>query len=111
MKKKKVMLIGFLICCLALLTGCGSIPEMPEAVSLYTDAGIAPDSWVKVPAGSFFKGQFNHSTEINYDYEIMATEVTNTQYAQYLGEALAAEKIKIKDGKFWDRTLGISTME
>jgi formylglycine-generating enzyme required for sulfatase activity len=96
---KKITLIVFLICCLTLLFGCGSIPETPEAVSLYKDAGIAPDTWAKVPAGSFFKGQFNHPTEINYDYEIMTTEVTNAQYAQYLGEALAAGRIKIKDGK------------
>jgi hypothetical protein len=81
---KKITLIVFLICCLTLLFGCGSIPETPEAVSLYKDAGIAPDTWAKVPAGSFFKGQFNHPTEINYDYEIMTTEVTNAQYAQYL---------------------------
>jgi hypothetical protein len=31
---KKITLIVFLICCLTLLFGCGSIPETPEAVSL-----------------------------------------------------------------------------
>jgi len=65
----------------------------------FIDTGINPDSWVKIPAGEFLKGQHEHRTSINHDYEIMVTDVTNAQYANYLNEALAKGTIKIKDNQ------------
>jgi formylglycine-generating enzyme required for sulfatase activity len=59
------------------------------------DTGIDPESWALVPAGEFPFGQHDHMTDVDYDYEIMVTHVTNEQYAAYLNDALAAGKISI----------------
>lgn len=96
---KKFTLFASLLLFVVLLSGCGAIPEKSEAVTKYMDSGVNPDSWVKVPAGAFLKGQFNKQAKVDYDYEVMVTEVTNTQYAAYLGKALAQGKIKMIDGK------------
>lgn len=53
------------------------------------DTGIDVDAWARVPAGEFLQGQFDHSVEIAYDYEMMVTDVTNAQYAAFLTAALA----------------------
>lgn len=84
-----VMLLGF-------LTACGAYP-IDEGPAMTIDPGIDPNSWVLVPAGEFLEGQFNEEVLIEYDYQIMTTEVTNQQFADYLNEALAAETIKIVD--------------
>ena len=42
-------------------------------------------------------GQWDESTVIDYDYEIMVTPVTNAQYAVYLNEALAEGYVQIND--------------
>jgi len=62
---------------------------------LQIETGVNSNAWVLVPAGVFYKGQHNHETTINYDYEIMVTDVTNAQYAKYLDEALASGFIKM----------------
>ena len=65
----------------------------------YIDTGVNPDQWVRIPAGKFYKGLHRHETMIDKDYEIMVTDVTNQQYANYLNQALAADSIKIVDHK------------
>jgi formylglycine-generating enzyme required for sulfatase activity len=67
--------------------------------TLAYDTGVSAEGWAKVPAGEFLFGQHEHRTAINYDYEIMVTPVTNTQFARYLNAALAEGKIKITDGR------------
>jgi sulfatase modifying factor 1 len=94
---KKILLIFLLVILSISLSGCGSEPAPTKAVTQFQAAGIDPDSWARVPAGEFLEGQFEHQGYIEQDFEIMATEVTNTQYARYLGEALAAGKIKINE--------------
>jgi formylglycine-generating enzyme required for sulfatase activity len=59
------------------------------------DPGIDPKAWVLVPAGEFFMGLHEHETNLDYNYEIMVTDVTNAQYADYLNQALADGSIKI----------------
>ncbi|MBN1369942.1 MAG: formylglycine-generating enzyme family protein [Dehalococcoidaceae bacterium] len=59
------------------------------------DTGINPENWIKIPAGSFRMGQFEHETLIPYDYEISVTPVTNRQYAGFLNEALDAGVISV----------------
>jgi formylglycine-generating enzyme required for sulfatase activity len=59
------------------------------------ETGIDANSWVKIPAGDFFKGQHRHKTTIDKPYEIMVTDVTNKQYANYLNEAFAKGSIKV----------------
>jgi formylglycine-generating enzyme required for sulfatase activity len=61
------------------------------------DTGIDPESWSMVPAGEFIMGQHEHDTMVDYDYEVMVTDVTNEQFAAYINEALADGSIK-RDG-------------
>jgi len=65
------------------------------------DPGVDPDSWAQVPAGEFYSGQFDEVASTG-DYQIMITDVTAAQYAEFLNEALSAGDIKI-DG---DRITG-----
>ena len=65
----------------------------------YVDTGVDPEAWARVPAGEFFRDQHAIETMVDYDYEIMVTPVTNSQYARYLDEALAAGDIKIVEDK------------
>jgi len=61
------------------------------------DTGIDPNIWTQVPAGEFHHGQFDEiaSTEA---YEIMVTDVTAAQYADFLNAALADGSVKM-DGE------------
>jgi len=63
------------------------------------EPNVSADGWARVPAGKFLMGQHNHETMIAYDYEIMVNDVTNTQYARYLDDALAAGKVRIVDNQ------------
>jgi len=87
-----------LILCLMFLAACGPTPDLagysPEKK---IDTGINPNSWASVPAGDFPSGQNDHMTDLDYDYQIMVTDVTNQQYAEYLTEALKEGLISIND--------------
>ncbi|MBC8255813.1 MAG: SUMF1/EgtB/PvdO family nonheme iron enzyme, partial [Candidatus Marinimicrobia bacterium] len=50
---------------------------------------------VLVPAGSYTYGENDQTYDIDYDFEIMKYEVTNTQYLFYLEEALANGDITV----------------
>ena len=86
MRKTRIILSILIIA--MLLGGCGTIPTSTSAVLEIQSSGIDPDSWALVPAGPFVKGQQNDEGHVDYDYEIMVTEVTNNQYAKFLKEAL-----------------------
>jgi formylglycine-generating enzyme required for sulfatase activity len=77
-----------------LIVACNSGESDSVAIPYY-DPGIDPDSWALVPAGEFVTGRTEHEANIDYDYEVMVTDVTNTQYADYLNEALVAGDIRI----------------
>lgn len=79
-----------------LLTGCTSTSQAAQPAPPVIDTGIDPDSWVGVPAGEFYMGLHEHETMVDYDYEIMVTDVTNAQFAEYLNAALADGTLKIK---------------
>jgi formylglycine-generating enzyme required for sulfatase activity len=83
---------------LFLLASCAPPPTLNEPV-LVVDTGVDPETWALVPAGEFLMGQFNKEVMVDYDYEVMVTDVTNTQFADYLNAALAAGTIKIVDGQ------------
>jgi formylglycine-generating enzyme len=72
---------------LVLLAGCAPV-DLDAPMPVY-DTGVDPDSWVTIPAGEFLAGQEAEDTLIDYDYEIMVTDVTVSQYAAYLTKALA----------------------
>lgn len=63
------------------------------------DTRIDPTSWAVIPAGSFLQGQFNEEASIDYDYEIMVTDVTNAQYAEFLNAALADGSAILNNGQ------------
>ena len=90
-------LLFFLITGLVLITGCSDVP--PTGPIDYIDTGINSDEWAFIPAGEFLKGQFDNETELNYDYEIMITDVTNAQFVRFLNKALTEGLISIKDGQ------------
>jgi len=84
-----------IILCIVVLfaIGCSSGDSDAEPLP-FIDTGVDPDSWAAVPSGDFLKGQHDHETEVGYDYEIMVTNVTNEQFANYLNDALADGSIK-----------------
>lgn len=58
------------------------------------ETGVNPNAWAKIPAGEFFFGQHNDITTTDA-YEIMVTDVTTSQYAAFLNQALADGYIKV----------------
>ena len=88
-------LILTLCLCAALLASCS--PVDLNTPFLAFDTGIDPNTWAQVPAGEFHHGQFDEiaSTEA---YKIMVTDVTATQYADFLNTALADGSVKM-DGE------------
>ncbi len=90
----------FLLILTALLTtACATTPTAPATPPPIIDTGVDPEAWALIPAGEFLFGQHEKEISIDYDYEMMVTDVTNAQYARYLNEALAAETVKVVDGQ------------
>ena len=88
-------LILTLCLCAALLASCSPV-DLNAPIPAF-DTGIDPNTWVQVPAGEFHHGQFDEiaSTEA---YEIMVTDVTAAQYADFLNAALTDGSVKM-DGE------------
>jgi len=80
-----------------LLSACGLQTESGDYSALEFNTGAEPDAWVRVGAGEFYRGQFEHETMVDYDYEIMVYNVTNAQYAEYLNLASTAGEIEIDE--------------
>ncbi len=59
------------------------------------ETGINPNEWVKIPAGTFYYNMHSHEENIENDFEIMITDVTNKQYAKFMNEAVKKGTIKI----------------
>ncbi len=83
--------------CMLLLVGC--VNAYAGSAVPVVSTGIDPESWVRVPAGRFLMGPHNDEVIIPYDYDIMATDVTNAQYARYVNKALAAGQVKIANNQ------------
>ena len=92
----KITLIS-LILMVIVITGCSTPRDLPAVTGIpRIDTGVDLNSWVTIPAGEFFFGQHMHPTMVDYDYEIMVTDVTNQQYAEYLSRALADGSISLQ---------------
>jgi formylglycine-generating enzyme required for sulfatase activity len=86
----------FILTLLALtIAACAPAPSVGAITPPFVDTGIDPESWATVPAGEFPYGQHDHITQVDYDYEMMVTDVTNEQYARFLNEAIAAGVIQV----------------
>lgn len=86
-----------LILLAAILTSCSPV-DLEATVPIY-DTGVDPETWVLIPAGSFMEGQFDHPASIDYDFEMMATDVTVSQYVRFLNAALADGAVKNSEQK------------
>ena len=62
------------------------------------DTSVDSNAWAQVPAGEFHFGQ-DEDIETTESYEIMITDVTATQYADFLNTALATGYVKIDGDK------------
>ena len=76
-----------------LLASCASVDLDAPMPSF--DTGVDPDSWVQIPAGEFDFGQ-HEDVQKTGAYEIMVTDVTTTQYAAFLNEALNTGYVKVE---------------
>lgn len=94
---KRILLIILLIVSVGFINSCGVEQNYQHKEIKYIDTGINPNEWVFVKAGKVFTGQFYEEEEIDYDFEIMKTPVTNEQYVNYLNKALRDGKIKIEN--------------
>jgi formylglycine-generating enzyme len=80
-----------------LLVACSPV-DLHAAIPLY-DPGVDPNSWAVVPAGGFFAGQEAAPTILDYDFQVMVTDVTVMQYVDFLNTALADAKLKVTDNQ------------
>ncbi len=79
-----------------LLAACAPVDLNAELPSVETN--VDSTAWAQIPAGEFYFGQ--HDEIQNTDaYEMMITDVTNTEYAAFLNEALANSHIKVDGDK------------
>lgn len=85
-----------LILLMALLTSCAPV-NLNASIPTF-DTGIDSNAWAKIPEGEFFFGQFN-DVEYTPAFEIMITDVTTQQYADFLNAALTDGYVKVKDGQ------------
>ena len=89
--------IGTLLLLGVLLTACASV-DLNAPIPTY-DTGVDEDTWAAIPAGEFLAGQFDEPTTINYDYEMMVTNVTVAQVVRFLNAALKDGTLRAVDGR------------
>jgi len=87
---KRVLPIVILLT--ALLVSCTSV-DLDAPMPVF-ETGVNPDTWMQIPAGEFSFGQHN-DIQTTDAYEIMVTDVTTTQYAAFLNQALADGYVKV----------------
>jgi len=93
---KRILLIPILLA--LFLAGCGTeVADAPPPPVI--DPGIEPESWVSIPTGEFLMGLHEHETNVDYNYEIMVTDVTKSQFADYLNQALADGSVEILENQ------------
>ena len=89
-------LIFPLLVVVLLLSACSPV-DLSAALPVH-ETGVDPEAWALVPEGEFLSGQHNDPVTIEYDYEIMVTDTTMSQYVAYLNQALADGMVRI-DGE------------
>lgn len=94
----RTWIVVCLLLCMAISSACQARSPRGEAIPV-VDTGVDAESWALVPAGEYLRGQHEHETLVDYDFEMMVTAVTNAQYARYLNAALAEGYVKLQEGK------------
>ena len=89
--KKTILVLGLVA---ILLAACGPV-DLNAPIPTY-ETGVDPNTWVQIPEGEFYFGQFEN-VETTAAYEIMVTNVTVSQYADFLSAALADGSVKLVD--------------
>jgi formylglycine-generating enzyme required for sulfatase activity len=84
----------FLLFVTLLTAGCAS-STVEATPPPQIDTGVDPDSWALIPAGEFLANFTNEEIVVDYDYQMMVTDVTNAQFAGFLNEALKDGTITI----------------
>jgi formylglycine-generating enzyme required for sulfatase activity len=82
--------------CAALLASCAPV-DLNAPIPTF-DTGVDSNTWAQIPAGEFYFGQ-HKDVETTEAYEIMITNVTVNQYADFLTAARADGSIKLEDEK------------
>jgi formylglycine-generating enzyme required for sulfatase activity len=80
----------------ALLASCAPV-DLNAAIPTF-DTGVDSNAWAQIPAGEFYFGQ-HEDIETTEAYEIMITDVTAAQYADFLNAALADNYVKTDGGQ------------
>jgi formylglycine-generating enzyme len=86
-------LLSTVILLSALLAACAPV-DLVVPVPVF-NTGVDTEAWADVPAGSFVSGQFDHPANIDYDYQVMVTDVTVAQYVAFLNAALADATLQV----------------
>jgi formylglycine-generating enzyme len=81
---------------MTLITSCAPVDLNAPMPTFNT--GIDPSAWAQIPAGEFYQGQHDKVAYTDA-YEIMVTNVTVGQYADFLTAAGVDGSIQIEDGK------------
>lgn len=76
-----------------LLASCAPV-DLSAPIPAF-ETGVDPNAWAQVPAGEFYFGQ-HEDVESTDAYEIMVTDVTVQQYADYLNAAFADGTLKVE---------------
>ena len=91
---KSILLILFLL--ISLLASCSPVDLNASVPTFIT--GVDTNAWATVSSGTFFHGQAADPASIDYDYEIMVTDVTVMQFVDFLNGDLANGTLKV-DGE------------
>jgi formylglycine-generating enzyme required for sulfatase activity len=83
-----------LLIAIALLVSCARV-DLNAPIPSY-DTGIDPNAWSAIPAGEFYFGQ-HEELRTTGAYEIMITDVTAAQYADFLNSALGEGYFKLEN--------------
>ena len=89
---KRIIFSLLLISLLA--TACAPSSDVGAITPPTIDTGVDPSAWVTIPAGEFPSGQLSHMTDVD-EYQIMVTDVTVGQYADFLNDALASGDVSV----------------
>ncbi len=93
LRRRSVLALGLVA---VLLASCAPV-DLYAPISTF-ETGVDPNTWAQVPEGEFYFGQ-HEDIASTAAYEIMVTDVTVTQYADFLNAALADGSVKVVDGE------------